>query len=207
MNEWLSLLSFYLYDNTLFDNIELPSEVDRETLINNLLLECSELEVIYSDYDFLKQALTFWSKSRIHAWEKIAQAVYTNYDPFISMERYEKRVITGNTNTDRSLKGANAIDNNATGASTNLTNAFDSGTGTERETVQDRTNSHTDGTNSENENVKGSHDTTDNFTSKGDSALYTKQAILEQEINIRDKFNIYDYIVNDFKKKFCILVY
>lgn len=203
MNEWLSLLSFYMYDDTIFDSIELPEQLDKETFINNLLLECSELEIMYSDVDFLKQALTFWSKSRIHAWQKMANALYTEYDPFISMERYEERVTHADTEQDTT--STSAMTGNEKGKTETYTNAWNSTADTKRETV----NNNLDSTNDVNgtSNTKGSNDVTDKFSSKGDSALYTKQEILKQEIDTRNKYNLYNYIINDFKKKFCILVY
>lgn len=206
-NEWLSLLSFYLFDNTLFDSIKLPPKVDRETLINNLLLECSELEVVYSDLDFLKQALGFWSKSRLSNWTIMADLLAKDYDPFISMERYEERNIN-NTHSDNNKRDLNASGSSSdTGQNETYTNAWNSNSDTKRETLKNSNSNSNTNKETENINASGKNDTKETFTSKGDSALYTKQEILKQEMEIRNEFNIYDYIVNDFKKKFCLLVY
>lgn len=199
MNEYISLLSMYLYDNSLFDNIELPKELNKETFINNLLLECSELEVVYTDYNFLKSALTFWSKSRIHTWERMADVLYANYDPFISMERTEVRDIS-NTHSDTRK---NTTQENSNGQADTYTNAWDTSEDTKRETLKNKA----DNTATGNEDTSGKYNTKETFNSKGDSALYTKQEILKQEMEARDKFNLYNYIINDFKKKFCLLVY
>lgn len=41
----------------------------------------------------------------------------------------------------------------------------------------------------------------------GNAGTLTNQAMLISELDIRDKWFIYDMIINDFKKQFCILVY
>ena len=53
----LSVLGLYQYDNSIFADMLIPSALDRETLINNVLLECAELEILYPDADFFKFAV------------------------------------------------------------------------------------------------------------------------------------------------------
>ena len=69
----ISLLGLYTWDNTIFDNFMIPSSVDRDVLINNLLMECSELEVLYTDSDFMKNAIEQWSKKEIDNWNRIEE--------------------------------------------------------------------------------------------------------------------------------------
>ena len=56
----LSILGLYRYDPTLFDNFQIPTALDKTVLIDNLLLECAELEVLYPDLDFLKFIIGRW---------------------------------------------------------------------------------------------------------------------------------------------------
>ena len=80
----LSILGLYQYDQTLFDNLQLPDDFstdDRETLINNLLMECAEFECVYPAFEFCKAAIGFWSKARLHVWQKLYNTMFFEYNP------------------------------------------------------------------------------------------------------------------------------
>ena len=65
----ISLLGLYTWDNTIFENFMIPSSVDKDVLVNNLLMECAELEVLYADSDFMKNAIEQWSKKELNKWK------------------------------------------------------------------------------------------------------------------------------------------
>lgn len=179
----MSVLGLYNSDNTLFDNLYVPEQIDRETLIMNVLAETAELEVLYTNADFMKAAIGFWSNSRAKTWDQVARVLYENYDPFINIKRDEVRTIT----EVRDLKG--------TADNTLKTNAYDSGTGTERET------------NNANSTDTGTITTTENFHVEGDSAITDAQDVARKEINLRTEYDLYRYIIDDFKSRFCLLIY
>lgn len=80
----LSILGLYQHDNSLFENLHLPAEFtadDRETLINNLLMECAEFECTYPAFEFCKAAIGFWSKARLHVWQKLYNTMFFEYNP------------------------------------------------------------------------------------------------------------------------------
>lgn len=80
----LSILGLYQHDQSLFENLHLPAEftaTDRETLINNLLMECAEFECTYPEFDFCKAAIGFWSKARLHVWQKLYDTMFFEYNP------------------------------------------------------------------------------------------------------------------------------
>lgn len=179
----MSILGLYNIDNTLFDNLYLPEEIDRETLIMNVLSECAELECLYADAEFMKQAIGFWSERRKKTWDQIARVLYENYDPFINIKRDEVRTIV----QERDLQDSSNVKLS--------TNAFDSGTGTERDTTSQ------DGTST------GTVTTTEHFHVEGDSAITDAQDVAKKEIELRNSYDLYSYIINDFKERFCLLVY
>lgn len=179
----LSVLALYNFDSTIFDNMVIPSVLDKDTLIKNILLECAELEVLYPNTDILKDAITTWSQKRLDAWNKIAVVMYEDYDPFINIKRDEVRTITQN----RNLRGT---------SDTNYTvNAYDSTTPQQRDNTS---NSSTD---------TGSVTTTEHFHVEGDSAITDAQDVAMKEFKLRADFNLYNYIINEFKDRFCLLVY
>ena len=80
----LSILGLYKYDQSLFDNMQLPADFtadDRETLINNLLMECAEFECTYPAFDFCKAAIGIWSKARLRVWQKLYNTMFLEYNP------------------------------------------------------------------------------------------------------------------------------
>ena len=80
----LSILGLYQHDQSLFDNLQLPTAFttdDRETLINNLLMDCAEFECVYPNFDFCKAAIGWWSKSRLQVWTKLYNSTMFVYNP------------------------------------------------------------------------------------------------------------------------------
>ena len=70
-NITLSVLGLYTHDNTIFNNMVIPANVDRESLINKILMECAEFEVLYPDAEFMALAIENWSKSMLPTWNKL----------------------------------------------------------------------------------------------------------------------------------------
>lgn len=183
----MSLWAMYQWDKTLFDGMVLPSEINKTVLVNNLLMESAELEVLYTDPEFLKRAITYWSESRIRAWETMQRVMYEDYDPFINIKRDEVRTIS----QDRNL----TMDND--GTHTLSTNAWDSSTPVQREQqVIDSTTTNT-----------GNVTTTEHFHVEGDSAITDAQDVAEKEFKLRAQYDLIRYILQDFKKRFCLLIY
>lgn len=183
----LSLLSLYTYQKDMFDELALPEQVDKELLINNILTELAELEVVYPSGSFMKSAIGFWSKSRLLTWTRLANVLTEDYDPFVNIKRDEVRTIL----EERDLKGTSE------GNAVEKTNAYNSGTGTERGTTS------SDGTTTDTGTVK----TTETLHVEGDSAITDAQDVMRKEVEVRSDYDLYKYIINDFKQRFCILVY
>lgn len=110
---WLSVLGIYKSHPDLWDNLHLPTQLNtaamKEALIDDIMLETCELETIYPDYEILKYAIGSWSTLRLHTWQKIADALYHQYDPFINFTRDENRTVT----ETRNLAGSEDLSNHA----------------------------------------------------------------------------------------------
>lgn len=185
----LSLLGLYNWDNTIFDNMVLPDEIDASILVDNLLMEAAELEVLYADPDVMKAAIEVWSSRRLHTWQRMETVLYENYDPFVNIKRDELRTIVHDRNLTYTNKGDTKTNENAwddqstTGVQTQVVNV-------------DLTNKDT-----------GQTVTTETFHVEGDSAITDAQDVAEKEFKLRDKYDLYTYIINDFIHRFCLLVY
>ena len=175
----LSLLGLYNWDNTIFDGLKLPSELDKEEFINNLLMEVAELTVLYTDSDFMKKAISSWSNMRYHTWERMTKVLYEDYEPFINLKRDEIRTIL----QERDLAGTGNTKVNAW----------------ETNTPQDQNSSETTDT--------GTIKTTETFHVEGDSAITDAQDVLKKELDVRLQYDMYRIIIEEFKQRFCLLIY
>ncbi len=191
----ISILGLYHAEPTLFEDLQLPTYTDdenvshdyisKDVLVNNLLMELAELEVIYPDPEFMKEAIAMWSASRLPVWKRVALVLFEDYDPFVNIKRHEDRTIT----QTRDLAGSSSSQYNA--------NAWDdqSENGVQTNTAS---GSSTD---------TGTVTTHEVFDVAGDSAITDAQDVARNEIELRSAYNLIDYIINDFKKRFCLMVY
>lgn len=90
-------LSLYMLDQTTFDNLQLPTpptnptdypdlyvagfQLDRQVLVDNILMECGELNVIYPQPDFFKYAVGQWSKKELPVWQALYDTLFYKYNP------------------------------------------------------------------------------------------------------------------------------
>lgn len=86
----LTLIGLYNYDDTLFDNLSLPSAYDRQTFLDVLLMEQGEKRVAFPDFDFMKFSIGAWSRKWSESLEKIAAALIAEYNPIQNYDRYEE---------------------------------------------------------------------------------------------------------------------
>ena len=254
---WLDIMGLYAYDHTIFNNFVVPTTITyvtnnpdgtstthtetipytKDNIIDNICMECAELEVVYPDADYMKLAIGVWSTKRLYTWQRIADVLYRKYDPFINIQRNEWRTITEEhdlaksetrdlalnetrdlaLNETRDLAGTNDV----TGK--NNVNAYDdtSATGVQRGQVitdQDTTDTGTvdkTDTGTVDKTDTGTIDytdtgtltTTDNLHIEGDSAIRDRQDIIRLETQERLANDLIDIIIEDFKKRFCLQVY
>lgn len=85
----LSPLGLYQWDNTIFNLMEIPEELDRNTLIDNILMETAELEVLYPNPTVFKNLVGIWSNKQVGIWEKLYTTTQYDYNPIENYNRYE----------------------------------------------------------------------------------------------------------------------
>ena len=86
----LTLIGFYNYDATLFDGLELPEGYDKQTFIDSLLLEHGEKLVLYSNPDFMKNAIQVWGRKWSLELGRIYEALTAEYNPLHNYDRHEE---------------------------------------------------------------------------------------------------------------------
>lgn len=81
MTAFLDLVGMYNYDPTVLDGLVYPAGLDPETLKDNILMESAEQELIYSNIDFMKQAIASWSYKQLHVWQELYDTTQYEYNP------------------------------------------------------------------------------------------------------------------------------
>ena len=89
----LSPLGLYRWDDTIFDLMQIPSALDKPTLIDNLLAETAELEVLYPNPVVFKNLVGVWSAKQLDIWNRLYATTQYEYNPIENYNRYE----TGST--------------------------------------------------------------------------------------------------------------
>lgn len=214
MRATLSILGLYWRQNDIFDNMVLPNGVERDTLVPELLAELAELEVLYSDPDTMKMLIGVWSKRRLYAWEKLYATTQLEYNPIWNKDgtitETETRDLDADELETRNLKTETAARGSSNGQTDNNTYGYNSGTAAKHDQSLDKTESESAGSGSDTGTVGTARGETEKITrervERGNIGVTTTQAMIREERSVAD-FDIYEYIINDFKGRFCLMVY
>ena len=217
------------------NDVYLPGiALDADALVTELLAELSEFEFIYPNIDAAKKIITAWSNVNESRWQSLYNTLFFKYNPIWNKDGTITRTETETRNLNFTDTGT--ITNNGNGTETrNLTEVETPDTmetrtgqvaGYNTETLVNsekniaefsgnitKTN---DGTFNNNATA-----TTENNLTKTDTGTITRtctdtetgnigvtetQKMIEDQRNVVE-FNLYSIIINDFKSRFCILVY
>jgi hypothetical protein len=190
MRATMTILGLYQYDKTLFDGITLPGTLNKETLVGNLVSELEGLEVLYPSAPIMKTFIGVWSAKMQGVWKKRYDTTVLEYD------------ILRNYDITKSETVASLGENHVLGkGSDNVVNqkfSFDNTDPKDAGKVITTLGSGSD--------TNGSSDMTTTSREYGDASLRTTQQVLMEERQVAE-YNMYDTIINDFKQRFCLMVY
>lgn len=226
----LSILGLYKWDNSIFDGFRVPTNVDKQTAIDNILLECAELEIIYPDFDILKFAIKNWTDKEFDIWDELQKTKEYEYNPIWNKDG----AIIETESRDLNKSDSGAVNRTTTEDLNNVINSSgtNTGEGTSENSIMgynstsyekkdlnesSSTNTYTDQIDNQGDNVitmEDSHESTgnekENITreriEQGNIGVTTTQKMIQEQREVV-QLNIYDYICESFKKRFCLLVY
>lgn len=168
---------YYLEDG-LFSNMNLPDGIDADIVKSQILLECGEMQPLYTNPEFMQNMIGWWSDKWYHTFEKWITAINIQYDPL--------------NNYDRTEEWTDQIYSSSSGSADTKKSAYDSATLTPYDKV-------------ETSDSGNSFDTRNGHT-YGNIGVTTSQQMLTQELDIA-KWNIYEHIKDCFMQEFCIMIY
>lgn len=190
---------------TLFDGLQVPDGVNKEAVIENLLLSTMELEVMISSGPVMARALAAYSSMMLPSWTRYAKALGLEYNPLDTDERTRILDHSGEDSNTRSPNLTTTGRNNGSDSTTREVVGFDSAqlqmaekNTTQLETGNTITSTGTDKT-------EGTNKYTDTETYQG-RAGKSAQSLVAAEIALASE-NVVAKIVDDIKQKFCLLVY
>ena len=116
---WLSIQGIYEFDPTVFDGFDSPTytdenntihTLDRDDVINNILLQCAELEVIYQSSEMMKFAIGVWSASNQDAWNRLYASQLITYNPIWNVDANVTINRGGDSSNTEKVSGYNSED-------------------------------------------------------------------------------------------------
>ena len=85
----MTLIGMYNYDNTLFDNLTMPTGINKNDVVNSLLLQGGEFEVLYPRPDFMKYAIGAWSVKWERTFAEWLRGTQASFNPIHNYDRIE----------------------------------------------------------------------------------------------------------------------
>ena len=230
----MTIAGMHQYKDGLFNNLNLPDGINKEDVVNQILLDGSNFEILYSDFKFMQDAIGLWSTTWYRTFEKWQKALSIEYNPIENYDRMEgwtdssinkmnrnsveNRNLSNSMRSDRDLQ---SVTKN-TGSDNNLHNVSPYDSVAYVADSQDIVNLNNQsatadtGTMTTNGTDSGTVTNTGNDLSNtasmhkgrvhGNIGVTTSQKLLGDELQIA-RFNLIKQISDVFIKEFCIMIY
>lgn len=212
----LSIQGLLAYDPHIFDDMPLPAQLDRDTVVGTIVYECAPFEVAVPQPGLFKSLLNLYATRRLSVWEKLYASTVQQYDMLADAET-TKQYSGSDTDTrtpdltrtrrpDLTTEG----DNSGSDSVEQQVSAFNSADYANREkqitTLGTRNVVHSSGTDTETETgtekTVRERGTAEHVTGRNRPAAELLAAEREAAL-----FDVVHFIANDIKANFCILLY
>lgn len=190
----ITLIGWNNYDSDkLWSKFSVPDEceyIDKDILINIILMQCGEFETLYADIDFMSFAIGLWCEKWRWTMLKIDKALAIEYSPLENYDRHEDWTDTGSRDTSGTVNQDNETENKVS--------AYN------ESTYQPNTKqtSDTDTTTTVNEEAASTH----TGRVHGNIGVTTSQQMLQSELELAT-YNYYEQLADIFKTELCVFVY
>ena len=227
----LTLWGIYQYDKTLFDNIVLPDGMDKDNLVSDIMRNSGDLYPYHQVPEYLKKNITFWFSRRLFDFDRMYKSLRAEYSPIENYDRIEdiKReykdsgtdteTLTLGSSTTSSHTGTDTDSTQGSGSNEKGVSAYneDGYTNRERDTETHNSNNtqtyNSTVTNTESGSDKTQTDygkqrtETENTRIHGNIGVTTSQQMIESEMSLRAKYDIYKIISREFEREFLVQIY
>ena len=190
----ITLIGMDNYDHVkLWEKFKIPEDcqnLDKDILINIILMQNGEMETLDADLDFMSAAIGLWCDKWQWTMRKLDDAISIEYAPLENYDRNETWTDTGNRTSNGTVNQDTDVESKVS--------AYN-------ESTYQPNNRQIGGTDTETE-VKENASSTHTGRVHGNIGVTTSQQMLASEIEI-SLFNIYDQLAEIFKTELCIFVY
>lgn len=201
-----------LDSDDLWQWFDVPEPLVKQTARLRILLETDGLELLYPNYTGMCQAISVWTGSRMPVWQRQAATLLMRYE---ALDNYDRQEDGWDTRTDNlkhtrtdNLKAQLA--NTGKDTTTAKVAGYDAGTSAlvnrEQSEVSLGTGSTTDNTGTQTMDDTGTQSTHHAWRVHGNIGTVTAQDMLKQEREVA-LYDLYGMIADDFKQRFCLMVY
>lgn len=189
-----------------------------ETLIPCILRRAGHFACIYDTVEECADAVAHWSAENVRRWNRLIATTAQKYELVHNYDRTEtvtdRRTVLENVENTATHSGEDNSTRSANGFSNveNKVAAFDSSEYQGRDSAvhsgtSDETGKNTSSGNMSNTGKRDNTETVERtIRAFGNIGVTTAQQMLEEERKLL-KFNITEYIANEFVENFCIMVY
>lgn len=193
-----------LYDNDLFNDIMLPEGIDHDTVVNTILSESALNTPMYPEHDLFKMMIQNFFKKYYNNFDRYNRAMNEEYTPNENYRKTDERTIKDNVNKHELLDGhqVNTFDDHEIKEDFKM--AFDANDWKRTDRFDDKVYNNDDYKQWNNTNTNTNRDGTVNTVSHGLTGVYSNQKLVEEEIKLRSKYNVYKYISDLFYDEFMI---
>ena len=227
----LTLWGIYQYDKTLFDNIALPEGIDKDNLVSDIMRNSGDLYPYHQVPEYLKKNITFWFSRRLFDFDRMYKSLRMEYSPIENYDRIEdiKReykdsgtdteILTLGRSTISSHTGTDTDSTQGGGSNEKGVSAYNEDGYTNREKDTETHNSNNTQTHNSTVTNTGSgsdktqtdygkqRTETENTRIHGNIGVTTSQQMIESEISLRAKYDIYKIISREFEREFLVQIY
>lgn len=209
MFSFASICQLYTYDE-VFKDIEINERLDKDTLINSIMDVCGMNEPIYPEKEILQIKVQYFFKKHKEQFDKLVYLYSLKYDndynPIWNKDGTKTHIETTERCKDNTVGASHNNSINDSGEDINQVSAYDtSGFSNDSKTI-----------NSNKRNENGSQNTIGNEKEtikltiedieKGNIGVTTTADMINQEIDLQSKFNVYEVIARMFFDEFCLHV-
>lgn len=193
-----------LYDNDLFNDIMLAEGIDHDTVVNTILSECALNTPMYPEHDLFKMMIQNFFKKYYNNFDRYNRAMNEEYTPNENYRKTDERTIKDNVNKHELLDGhqVNTLDDHEIREDFKM--AFDANDWKSTDRFDDKVYNNDDYKQWNNTDTKTNRDGTVNTVSHGLTGVYSNQKLVEEEVKLRSKYNVYKYISDLFYDEFMI---
>lgn len=101
----INTMLFYHWDNSLFDDMQIPAGIDKDLVVSSILEETSDFPVLITDLETLRFAISQWSRHRVDIWARMLETTEFEYNPIENYDRTETENSTTTHTGSGTVKG------------------------------------------------------------------------------------------------------